>query len=101
MPLERLLEECRTVTGSDAHWTWVASDVLLGAGLDEWLGVPLWIASPEWKAANRVVVDRAVASGLRFRPLAETIRATLADAQRVEGVGLEPERERELLSRYA
>ena len=101
MPFERLLEECRAVTDSDARWTWIPSDVLLAEGLEEWMGVPLWIASPGWEAANRVVVDRAIAAGLRFRSLGETIRAALAEAEPVDGIGLDPERERELLARHA
>jgi 2'-hydroxyisoflavone reductase len=103
MPFERLLDECRTVSGSDARFTWVPSDRLLAAGVEEWMGVPLWIASPGWGAANRVVVTRALEHGLTFRPLAETIRDTLAwHAERewppAEDIGLAPERERELLS---
>jgi 2'-hydroxyisoflavone reductase len=103
MPFERLLDECRSVSGSDVRFTWVPSDKLLEAGVEEWMGVPLWIASPGWDAANRVVVERAVEAGLTFRPLAETIRDTLAwHAERewpaAEGVGLSEERERELLA---
>jgi 2'-hydroxyisoflavone reductase len=103
MAFARLLEECRAVTGSDARFTWVPSDRLLEAGVQEWMGVPLWIASPGWGAANRVVVSRAIDHGLTFRPLAATIRDTLAwNAERewppAEDVGLTPERERELLA---
>jgi 2'-hydroxyisoflavone reductase len=100
MPFERLLAECRRVTGSDASFTWVASDWLVAAGLEEWMGVPLWIVSPGWEAANRVVVTRAAAAGLTFRPLAETVQATLESAQTVGGVGLAPEREAELLAEW-
>ena len=45
-------------------------------------------------------VSRAVATGLRFRPLEETIGGA-ADAPAEEGVGLTPEREAELLDRMA
>jgi 2'-hydroxyisoflavone reductase len=103
MPFQRLLDECRSVSGSDARFTWVPSETLLEAGVEEWMGVPLWIASPGWDAANRVVVERAIEAGLSFRPLPETIRDTLAwHVQRewppAEGVGLSSERERELLA---
>ena len=52
---------------------------------------------------NRAVVDKAVAAGLRFRPLEDTVRDTLAWHRRREwppadGVGLSRERERELLA---
>ena len=44
-------------------------------------------------------VGRAVAEGLRFRPVAETI-AGAAEAPAVDGVGLTPEREAELLEAW-
>ena len=47
---------------------------------------------------QRASVARARAAGLTYRPLADTIEATLADAEPVDGVGLTPERERELLA---
>jgi 2'-hydroxyisoflavone reductase len=99
----RFLEECRLATGSDARFHWVASERLLAAGVGEWMELPLWIASPEFAAMQRTDVSKALAAGLTFRPLAETIRDTLAwDAERewprAEGVGLAPERERELLA---
>jgi len=102
-PFGELLEACRAVCRSDARFTWIASETLLAAGVEEWMGIPLWIASPGWQAANRVVVDKAIGAGLRFRPLEETIRDTLAwHADRewpaAEGVGLSRERERELLA---
>jgi 2'-hydroxyisoflavone reductase len=93
------LEECRRVTGGDADFVWIPSEKLLAAGLDPWMGVPLWIAAPGWEAANRVPIDRALAAGLTFRPLAETIRAALHNETPLQlEVGLAPEREAELLS---
>jgi hypothetical protein len=46
----------------------------------------------------RAPVARARAAGLTYRPLADTIKATLSEAEPVDGVGLTPERERELLA---
>src|SRR5919198_4475471 len=73
------LEECRRVVGRAADFVWIATEDLLAAGLDPWMGVPLWIAAPGWEAANRVPIERALAVGLTFRPLEETIRAALDD----------------------
>jgi 2'-hydroxyisoflavone reductase len=70
--------------------------------------LPLWIPEdrPEMAGFMSVSVDRALAAGLTFRPLAETIRATLDwQAARppdpdtdgpglvVRGAGMSPERE--------
>jgi hypothetical protein len=65
--------------------------------------LPLWIVTPEFAAMQQTDISKALRDGLRFRPLEETIRDTLAwDAERTtpraEGVGLTAERERELLA---
>lgn len=93
-----LLEACRTATGSAAELTWVPSETLLAAGVEEWMGIPLWIASPGWSAVNRVDISRALAAELAFRPLDETILGALREAAPVDGVGPTPDRELELLS---
>jgi 2'-hydroxyisoflavone reductase len=61
----------------DSELAWVASDRLISAGLDPWMGIPMWIAAPGWEAANKVDISRALASGLGFRPLSDTIEAAL------------------------
>jgi nucleoside-diphosphate-sugar epimerase len=98
MPLGDLLDACIVVTGSDARVIWVSSDRLLAAGAEEWMGIPLWIVSPGWEAVNHVPVAKAKGAGLSFRPLPGTIQATLDEAELVDGVGLGPEREHDLLA---
>jgi 2'-hydroxyisoflavone reductase len=98
-----LLGQCVVETGaSDAVLQWVPSARLLAAGVDPWMGVPLWIAAPGWEGANDVDVSRALAAGLSLRPLAETIRDILAwDLARggpaPADEGLSREREEDLL----
>ena len=50
--------------------------------------------------ADRVDVSRAVGQGLRFRPLEDTVRATLEHAETTDAAGLSPERESELLEKW-
>jgi 2'-hydroxyisoflavone reductase len=73
-----LVERCRAVSGSDARFTWVEDDFLVERGVGEWMELPLWIASPEYRHFMDVDVSKAVAADLRFRPLEETVRDTLA-----------------------
>ena len=99
---EALLDECMRVSG-DAEIVWVPPESLVEAEVGEWMELPLWIVTPEFAAMQRTDVSKALRDGLRFRPLEETIRDTLAwDAERTtpraEGVGLTAERERELLA---
>jgi len=93
-----LLEACRAASGSDATFTWVASGPLLAKEVGPWMELPLWLPIPEYAGIQRASVERARAAGLTYRPLADTIKGTLADAEPVDGVGLTPERERELLA---
>jgi 2'-hydroxyisoflavone reductase len=97
MPLGELLEECRVASGSDATFTWVGSERLLAEEVGPWLELPLWLPLAEYAGIQRASVERARVSGLSYRPLAETISATLTHAEPVDGVGLTHERERELL----
>ena len=79
--------------------TWVSDDFLREHEVGEWIELPLWIGSAEWAGMHAIDVGRAVAEGLAFRPTAETI-AGAAEAPAVEGVGLTPEREADLLAAW-
>lgn len=95
-----LLETCRQVAESDAEITWVPDEFLVEQEVGEWMELPLWIADPAMSAADEAVVDRALAAGLRFRPLAETVRGVLDEAEPTDAAGLTPEREAELLAAW-
>jgi 2'-hydroxyisoflavone reductase len=82
-----------------ANVTWVSSEHLTEHGVGEWMELPLWIGDPAWAGMHEALVSRAVNAGLRFRPVAETL-AGAAEAPAVEGVGLTPEREAELLTAW-
>jgi 2'-hydroxyisoflavone reductase len=100
MSFSELLDECRRATGAHATFTWIGSPWLLGAGVEEWMGVPLWIASPGWEAANRVDVSKALGVGLSFRPLEDTVRGALEQAETTDAAGLAPDREAALLAEW-
>jgi 2'-hydroxyisoflavone reductase len=95
-----LLGSCRAIASSDAVVTWVTDEFLLEQGVEEWMELPLWLADPSMAAADRVDVSRAIAAGLVFRPLDDTVKATLDLAETTEAAGLAPEREAELLEKW-
>jgi nucleoside-diphosphate-sugar epimerase len=106
LAMEEVLETCRTVSGSDARFVWAPSEWLLAQGVGEWMEMPLWLSSPEYAGQARVDGSRAVAAGLRFRPLAATVAETLAwvrsgAAPSDPPAGLDRDRERELLARLS
>ena len=84
------------LAGADV--TWVSSDYLAEHGVGEWMELPLWIRDPAWAGMHHAVISRAVNVGLRFRPVSGDTGAAAAPA--VEGVGLAPEREAELLAAW-
>ncbi len=92
-----LVEACVRVTGSDAEPVWIDSAELAERGAGEWMEVPLWLHDPEWVGMNRTDVTKALAAGLSFRPLEETIRGALDQAETTDDAGLKPKREQELL----
>ncbi|MBS1913392.1 MAG: NAD-dependent epimerase/dehydratase family protein [Bacteroidetes bacterium] len=105
MTMGHLLEVCREVTGSDARFTWASAEFLLEHGVAPWSELPLWLPSndPEIAGFATTNCDKAFASGLTFRPLADTVAATLEwaatlPADRAPRAGMAPEREAELLS---
>lgn len=97
-PLREVLATCIRVTGSDATITWVDEAFLLERGVGQWMELPLWIAAePGSERFHEADTTKAHTAGLRERPLEDTVRATLAEAATVDGVGLTSEREAELL----
>jgi 2'-hydroxyisoflavone reductase len=101
---ERELGGVFNATGNGVRWeellaganvTWVSDEFLREQEVGEWMELPLWIAD----GGVDVDVGRAVAAGLRSRPVDESLAGAL-DAPAVDGVGLTPEREAELLAAW-
>jgi 2'-hydroxyisoflavone reductase len=110
LTIGEVLETSRAVSGSDARFTWVDEAFLLERGVRYWQDLPALVPESDPSVAGMVRIDsaRAIAAGLTFRPLADTIRDTLAwDAaqpQRPQDAplqaGLAPEREAQLLAEW-
>ena len=79
--------------------TWVSDEFLQELDVGPWMELPLWLPDPAWAGMHATDVSRAVAAGLRFRPLAETL-AGAATAPLEDGVGLTLDREAELLEAW-
>ena len=98
LSFEELLHTCREVSSSDATFIWVPDELLAEHEVGEWMELPLWLHDAGLSGMLDADVSLAVEAGLTFRPLADTVRDTLELAERVDGVGLTPEREAELLA---
>ncbi|GIK37903.1 MAG: hypothetical protein BroJett011_17360 [Chloroflexota bacterium] len=77
LTLGQLLETIRTASSSEATLTWVEDAFLLEQGVQPFDGLPFWVPA-EMEGVFRVSVERATAAGLAYRPIAETVRDTLA-----------------------
>jgi 2'-hydroxyisoflavone reductase len=109
--MREVLEAAVAATGSDARLNWLPDDVLAEAGVEPWNELPLWLPERDGAGTWQVDAARAEATGLRSRPVAETVADVwgwLRDGgPGAEGAdwlsphapkGIAPERERELLA---
>ncbi|MFQ3588127.1 MAG: NAD-dependent epimerase/dehydratase family protein [Fimbriimonadaceae bacterium] len=105
LTLGEMLDACRSVAQTGSELVKVSPHFLADNGVSPWTDLPLYLAG-EGGGMLDVDASTAVASGLRFRPLQETIADTLAWArnalsERPLCAGLTPEREAELLQAWA
>ncbi len=106
LSMQQVLKMSKQTTGSDATFLWLDDAFLLAHGATPWSQIPLWLPDETSTAGfSEVDISRALAAGLTFRPLAETIRDTLAwDATRpadtAHAAGLPPDQEARLLQAW-
>ena len=103
--MRELLAACRDVAANDATLEWADDAFLLAHEVAPWTGLPLWVPESDASHAGflEVPIGRARLAGLALRPMAETIRDTLAwHRKRPDNVapkaGLAAAREAELLA---
>lgn len=106
LTMEELIGHLEDVIPSLGNATWVSEEFLESQGVQEWVELPLWISDRTgWPGFTSVNVSRAIAHGLTYRPLRETILDTLRWDQTgpQEGnlkAGLSRERELDLLRKW-
>jgi 2'-hydroxyisoflavone reductase len=108
LPIGSLFDSCQQVSGADSRLTWADEQFLLDQGVKPWIELPLWMPENDGEMAGmqRVSIRKALNAGLTFRPLADTVRDTLAWASTRPddhkwSAGITREREAELLKLYA
>lgn len=100
MTWPQFFDACNTA----ARPEWVDEDFLIAAGVEPWGELPGWLPTDD-DAMTRVSSARAVAAGLKYRPLTETAADTLAwhrtrPADTALRAGLSREREEEILTAW-
>src|SRR5690606_19389476 len=108
MTVEAMLKTGIEALGSDGRLTWVPAEFLERHEVQPWTEMTVWVP-PDGEFGGLGSVDNgtAVADGLKFRPLAETMVDTLAwwseqpEERRAQPrAGLPPEREVEVLAAW-
>jgi 2'-hydroxyisoflavone reductase len=74
MSMAEMLYGIRAATSSAVRFTWVPESFLSEQKLAPWSDLPAWVPGDPLMYVD---VRRAVAAGLTFRPLADTVRDTL------------------------
>lgn len=96
-----LLQTCAEVAGTRPLLRWVPMATLQAQGLQPWTDLPLALPDDDaHRGFMHTDVSRALAAGLRIRPLAQTVADTLdwhrglpAAQQAFDKAGLSPQRE--------
>jgi hypothetical protein len=102
--MAQLLESVLATTGSSAELVWVPQAAIEESGARPWTQLPCWVPEGgEFDGFMESDTTRAQQTGLRCRPIAETVRDTWAWLQRepmtdFRGHGLPPELEQHLLA---
>jgi 2'-hydroxyisoflavone reductase len=87
---QSLLEAVVAVTGGMAELVWVPEDTVLASGAEPWTQLPCWLPeSGEDAGLMESDTGRAIETGLRSRPVTETVADTWAW---VQAQGLPPQR---------
>jgi len=100
-----MLDGTKAALKSEAEFTWASEEFLTQQKVQPWSDMPVWTGKESGLA--RAKIDRELSKGLKFRPLAETTRDTLAwfksqprDRQAKLRAGVTPEREAEVLAAW-
>lgn len=112
LTIEELLNTCKAVTNSDAEFVWAEEQFLFEHNVQPWTEMPLWIPehfplegeTEPWKGSFFINIEKAVSTGLSFRPIEDTIydvyqwEKSREDTERKAGISRE--REAELLEAW-
>ena len=82
LTMERFLKTCRDSLSSDATFVWAPDDYLLSK-VEPWMEMPLWIGKDKGFGVDS---SQAIANGLKYRPIEETVRDTY-EWDRSRGIG--------------
>ena len=108
LTMEEILTACKTVTNSDATFTWVSESFLIQENVTAWSKMPLWLPeenAPQLIGFMFVNCDKAIIAGLKLRLLHDSVSAIYSWRKNVPSedpmiAGLDTESEDRLLQKW-
>ena len=108
LTIGRLLDTCKQVSKSDARFVWVPTTFLEAQKVRPWSDMPVWLPlTGDEAGGGQISVKAAMAKGLTHRPLADTVRDTLAfvetwtpERKAKLRAGIAPEREKDVIAAW-
>ena len=100
----KMLDEMKDATESDAEFIWADENFLAENNVAPWSEMPFYLPESDENARNFLTmnVDKALAKGLKFRPLSETVLEVLKWREKQDfemKAGISAEREKELIQK--
>ncbi|MGB1249774.1 MAG: NAD-dependent epimerase/dehydratase family protein [Candidatus Promineifilaceae bacterium] len=101
--LKQIIDTTCAMSGSAAEVVWISAETIAEHEIQPWQELPLYVRMEGYEGFHHYSIDKALATGLVFRPIADTIRDILTwyDLDQPLKIGLKPEREAEILQKIA
>ena len=79
LTFDEMVDACKACTSASVEFVPVGEEFLAAQQVAPWMGLPLWLPEdPQFAGAGNISRAKALAAGCTFRPLADTVRDTLA-----------------------
>lgn len=78
LTMKDFLVECKRLSSQETENVWVEEKYLQESGIEPWQELPLWHPAEEFKHLMQIDISRALSQGLKYRPLVQTLRDTIA-----------------------
>ena len=103
LTLGQVIEAAVELSGSDVTVRAVSAEMMAEYEIQPWQEFPLYVPMDGYEGFHHFSVAKALANGLEFRPIKDTIRDILDwyDLDQPLKIGLKPEREAELLTKLS
>jgi 2'-hydroxyisoflavone reductase len=110
--MRQVLNVCRQISNSNAVFHWLEEEFLLGEQVQPWTDMPLWLPEKTGLMEGekppigffRLNINRALKTGLSFRPLSKTVEDILLWLKKENKqnwkAGLTREKEKQLLFKW-